>query len=146
MASDLVQAIGEMNSDLELLIERNVEKYKKELQLILDGETARDPDIWLTAGANTDLTIADFEAVPIAQRGDDWSVAMTAFVAAAHMQAMSDAGIFLAVVKLAEKSGEHLNRTARKAGAKGVTGAVGELPGSGITEQKLADKRAKNAE
>jgi hypothetical protein len=145
MPSEIVQAIGEMNSDLELLIERNVDRYKSELQAILDGTAERDKDIFFTAGANSDLVIQDFKDVPIAERGDDWSIGLSALIAASHMQAMSDAGIFLAVVKLAEKSGEYLNETARKAGAVGITEAVGELPGSGITEQKLAEKRVKNA-
>lgn len=143
--SEIVEAIGELNSELELLIEKNVDNYKITLQAILDGTSERDPDIFANAGAELGMTLQDFEQVPVAERGDRWSIGLSALISASHMQAMSDAGIFIALMKLSEQSGADMNKAASGASNEELVEAVGELPGSGVTERKLAEKRAKNA-
>jgi hypothetical protein len=58
------------------------------------------------------------------------------------MQALADSGILRELVKLSESAGDSVNGAARRAGTEGLLEAVGELPGSGITEQVKAERRA----
>jgi hypothetical protein len=131
-----------MNADLEELIEQNSDIFAEHYDLAMRDPSSRDLALWAAAETDVNATIEDFSSVPLSRRGDEWTLAFTSFVAAAQMQALADSGILAELVKLSEKNGDRVNGAARKAGATGLLEAVGELPGSGITEQVKAERRA----
>ena len=142
MTSAIVRAIGEMNADLEELIAQNTDLFAEHYDQAMTKPGSRDLDLWAAAEADVNARIEDFSSIPPSQRGDEWTAAFTAFVAAAQIQALADSGILRELVKLSESAGDSVNGAARKAGTEGLLEAVGELPGSGITEQVKAERRA----
>jgi hypothetical protein len=145
MASDRVAAlldhVGEMNADIEDLVEAQTKAYKDRFWELLVFPSERDPGIFEAAEADTEYSVTEYLEMPVVDRTVEWSISLASVWAASRMQAMYETGILHDLVDMSEKNGEIMNALSKPLSRVELKRAVDTLPGSGVTDAAKARRK-----
>lgn len=90
-AKELLDAEEREQARLDLLAERMAQPAAEQVDELLHNPTNRDEQLWLAAGiADVEVTIDDYEDVPVDQRDALWVAGLAAMLAAAKLQVLAE--------------------------------------------------------
>jgi len=83
---DLLRAEEREQAKIDLFVEGIEQDALEEIDNLLHFEDNRDPEIFALVGADPEVTIDEYEAVPVAERDFNWVAGISAMVVAARLQ------------------------------------------------------------
>ena len=85
-AQDLLRAEEKEQARLDMFVDGITQDALEEIDDLLHHEENRDPEIFELVGADPDVTIDEYEAVPVEERDFNWVIGMSAMAVAARLQ------------------------------------------------------------
>ncbi len=85
-AQDLIDAEEREQARLDLFVENIEQEALEDIDELLHNEAARDPEIFELVGADPEVTIDEYEEVPVDERDFNWVAGLSALAVAARLQ------------------------------------------------------------
>ncbi len=83
---ELIRAEEREQAKIDLFVESIEQDALEEIDHLLHNEQGRDPEIFEMVGADPEINIDEYEAVPVEERDFNWLAGLSAMVVACRLQ------------------------------------------------------------
>lgn len=85
-AEDLIRAEEKEQARIDMFVESIEQDALEEIDNLLHNEAGRDPEIFALVGADPEVTIDEYEEIPVEERDINWLVGLSAMVVGCRLQ------------------------------------------------------------
>lgn len=134
----LLDAEADKQAEIDELTEDRAEEFRNRYMELLWNVDARDQVLWSRFIEDTEVTLADYEAVDVQDRDPSWGTGLAALWAAARQQAWLEVyGVDL--IEIAEREGRKIESTVNRMTKEQLHQAATQ----GVGKKRFQDARSR---